>query len=354
MIIPEDKDNSSLKLIETGFTPLYSFQERTDENDKVIYLMDPNNFWCKSQSLTEEKNEIIKMLNKPEFPKEEFIKYITLLTYQQRIFIKNQFDKETNKAFENKMKLFSEYQESIKLLFINPIEKDCQLIQENINKVMWRKYDVVTEIAASSSNWTISQIKYMFMNMYGIELDKYINNNKSSKEIKQFMISLFYQTRRENKIPNKDKCLQDVSNLIKKGFIWADNDLLQEIIFESSSADLKFIDEDLIKQKKIHLNDAIQQEKKIDSDIKKCINVLLSILIGSKAYYSSLVQNIKDQKNAVVMNKLLFSKTCIDQGDIKSNILANQPNNKSTPSKESISICKSLVESSIMKEDFGF
>lgn len=353
MIIPEDKDNSSLKLIETGFTPLYSFQEKTDANDKVIYLQDPNNFWCKSQSLSEETNEIIKMLNKPEFPKEEFIKYITLLTYQQRIFIKNQFDKETTKAFETKMKLFSEYQESIQLLFINPIEKDCQLIDKSI-KFFWTDFDVITEIAALSSNWTISQIKYMFMNMNGIELDKYFNSKIKSKEIQQFIISLFYRTRRENKMPNKDKCLQDVSNLIKKGFIWVGNDLLQEIIFESSSADLKYINEDLFKQKKISLNDAIQQEKEIEGDIPKCINVLLSILIGSKTYYSSLVHNIKDQKNAIAMNKLLFSKSSIDQGDIKSNILGNQSNNKSTPSKESISICKSLVESSNLKEDFGF
>ena len=248
------------------------------------------------------------------------IDIITQRTYQQRQKILTTFNKTYNKNLIVELqKYFSGknyFDDTINLLFTNPIDNDCQTLHTAI-KGITRDLDTITEIITTRPSFMLKQITQKYPEFFkGKELSKEIESC-SSGMIRKILLSLLENERSQNNSPNLEECQEKAEKLKHEGVKrWeGNNSFFIKIFTTNSPMEIAFISRLFHKMMGFTILQGINNE--YSGDIKKFLTTFIFALLSPSEYFASKMNKAISGKNEKIIIRILISRKEIDMEEIK-------------------------------------
>lgn len=241
-------------------------------------------------------------------------------TYQQRQKILTAFNKTYNKNLIVELqKYFSGknyFDDTINLLFTNPIDNDCQTLHTAI-KGITRDLETITEIITTRPSFMLKQIAQKYPELFkGKELSKEIESC-SSGMIRKILLSLLENNRSQNNSPNLEECQEKAEKLKHEGVKrWeGNNSFFIKIFTTNSHMEIAFISRLFHKMMGFTILQGINNE--YSGDTKKFLTTFIFALLSPSEYFASKMNKAISGKNEKIIIRILISRKEIDMEEIK-------------------------------------
>ncbi len=178
--------------------------------------------------------------------------------------------------------------------------------------------DTLTEIIGTRNNYELSEIKRVFKELYGKELEYWVKSETSGC-YRKLLVSLLQANRSENQVPDNNACMTDAQNLYKAGAArWGTDEAIFNKIFAlRSPAELRVIAQCYQNTTGTPLLKAIDSE--FSGDIKKLLKTVVHYITNPSEYFATRIrESVKGLgTNDKKLIRCIISRLEIDMPQIK-------------------------------------
>ena len=264
--------------------------------------------------------KIYNILHSNEENKEEQLKNIVTSTdNDMRVSVRQYYDAVYETTLDDDLKKYTEshFRDIIRDLFLHPLDYDAKQIDKAF-KFFSKDEKNIYEILTARPSWYIDEVKQIYLNKYGRDLQKDIEKNFSG-EIKKNLVTLLNTPRIENENPDHNKCANWAKTLEKTSPInWATDDkIFKEIFATRSPEELVLIGRYYKQDTGKNFLDVV--EKELSGQVRQLFREILYNNINPCELFAEKVKNSLEGlgTNTHLLNRVLVSREDIDMKEIK-------------------------------------